>query len=237
MGNHDVYWYEEAALSGVDHYRRVFAREPEGALVEIEGFRLALLDTVEISESPFAPFDLVTGAFMEGRGGAVVRGSLSAVQHDILAEVAAPRAAPSFVFLHHPPQPFTSFPPVVFGLREEDSARLHAHLRLGQRLGRVRRPHSPQLPAPVVQLGAGPGGGCPGQLPVRVRAHRRDAGGLSLQVGQCGRKSCSGTATRASAFHRRYGLGPGSMAWSGWEPSAWPPDPSIFIPLIQGWPR
>jgi len=63
---------------------------------------------------------------MEGKGGAVVRGSLTTPQHDILADVAAPGSGPAFVFLHHPPQPFTGFPPVLFGLRDEDSGRLHA---------------------------------------------------------------------------------------------------------------
>jgi 3',5'-cyclic AMP phosphodiesterase CpdA len=63
---------------------------------------------------------------MEGKAGAVVRGSLSTPQHEILADVAAPGGGPAFVFLHHPPQPFTGFPPVVFGLRDQDSGRLHA---------------------------------------------------------------------------------------------------------------
>ncbi|MFP5297617.1 MAG: metallophosphoesterase family protein, partial [Actinomycetota bacterium] len=59
-------------------------------------------------------------------GGAVVHGSLTVPQHDILADVAAPGTAPAFVFLHHPPQPFAGFPPILFGLREADSGRLHA---------------------------------------------------------------------------------------------------------------
>jgi hypothetical protein len=28
--------------------------------------------------------------------------------------------------MHHPPQPFTGFPPVLFGLRDADSGRIHA---------------------------------------------------------------------------------------------------------------
>jgi hypothetical protein len=33
--------------------------------------------------------------------------------------------------LHHPPQPFTGFPPVLFGLRDADSGRLHATIDSG----------------------------------------------------------------------------------------------------------
>src|ERR671920_484852 len=52
--------------------------------------------------------------------------SLTPPQHEILAEVAGPDGGPAFVFLHHPPQPFSGSPPILFGLREEDSGRLHA---------------------------------------------------------------------------------------------------------------
>jgi predicted phosphodiesterase len=126
MGNHDVVSRSEQRLSGREYYPTSFGREPDGLVMEHEGFRIAILDSAEHGASPFAPFDLVTGAFTEGPGGAVVRGSLSVPQHEILADLAAPDAAPAFVFLHHPPQPFTSFPPIIFGLRDEDSGRLNA---------------------------------------------------------------------------------------------------------------
>ena len=126
MGNHDVFSYREERLAGREYYPAAFGREPEGALFEHDGVRIAVLDSAEHGESPFAPFNLVTGGFEEGSGGAVVRGSLTPRQHDILAEVASPGAGPAFVFLHHPPQPFVGFPPIVFGLRDQDSGRLHA---------------------------------------------------------------------------------------------------------------
>jgi 3',5'-cyclic-AMP phosphodiesterase len=126
MGNHDVYEVAEERLAGREYFEEFFGRAPDGALVEHGGFRLALLDSVEHGASPFAPFDMVTGTFLEGTGGAVVRGSLSVPHHDLLAEVAAPGAPPAFMFLHHPTQPFTSFPPVLFGLREADSGRINA---------------------------------------------------------------------------------------------------------------
>jgi hypothetical protein len=126
MGNHDVYAASEQRLAGREYFSEIFGRPPDGVLLEREGFRIAVLDSVDHEVSPFAPFDLVTGTFLNGVGGAVVRGALSARQHDILAEVASPGAPPGFVFLHHPPQPFVGFPPVIFGLRDADSGRLHA---------------------------------------------------------------------------------------------------------------
>ena len=126
LGNHDVFARGEGRLSGNEYYTPLFGREPQGALLEHKGFRVAVLDSADVGASPFAPFDLVAGAFTEGQGGAVVGGALTPPQHEILAEVAAPGGAPTFMFLHHPPQPFTSFPPVLFGLRDSDTGRLHA---------------------------------------------------------------------------------------------------------------
>lgn len=126
LGNHDVYSVGEARLAGRDYYSASFGREPDGVLFTHKGFAFAVLDSAEHAASPFAAFDLVSGSFTERAGGAVVRGTLTVPQHEILAEVAAPGAPPAFVFLHHPPQPFTAFPPILFGLREVDSGRLHA---------------------------------------------------------------------------------------------------------------
>jgi hypothetical protein len=126
LGNHDVLSYAESRLSGREYYASSFGREPDGVLLEHAGVRFAVLDSAEHAASPFPNFDLVSGSFTEDQGGAVVRGVLTQAQHEILAEVAAPGAPPAFVFLHHPVQPFTGFPPVVFGLRDVDSGRLHA---------------------------------------------------------------------------------------------------------------
>ncbi|MGH2701554.1 MAG: metallophosphoesterase family protein [Actinomycetota bacterium] len=126
VGNHDMYSTAEERLAGRAYFAEFFGREADGKLFEHRGRRFALLDSAEEIASPFAPYSLVTGQFMEGNGGAIVRGALTVPQHEILAEVAAPGSAPAFVFLHHPTQPFTSFPPIVFGLRDADSGRLHA---------------------------------------------------------------------------------------------------------------
>jgi hypothetical protein len=131
MGNHDVFSIAEERLSGREYYESSFGRAPDGVLLEHQGFRFAVLDSVEHSSSPIPAFDFVSGSFIEGHGGAIVRGSLTPAQHDLLAEIAAPDSAPTFLFLHHPPQPFTGFPPVLFGLRDSDSGRLHATIDSG----------------------------------------------------------------------------------------------------------
>ena len=123
VGNHDVYSRSEGALT--DYFAATFGRRPEGALIQHSDMRFCLLDSAERSLSPFSSFNLVTGEFTPGEG-SVERGSLTAAQHDLLAEVASPGGPPTFVFLHHPLQPFTSFPPIIFGLRDLDSGRLHA---------------------------------------------------------------------------------------------------------------
>ena len=131
MGNHDVYSKDEERLSGREYYPTSFGRDPDGVLLEHKGMRLAVLDSVEHAASPFSAYNMTSGAFVDGPGGAIVRGALSVPQHEILAEVAAPDSGPAFVFLHHPPQPFTGFPPILFGLRDADSGRLHATVDSG----------------------------------------------------------------------------------------------------------
>lgn len=126
LGNHDVYSREEQRVAGREYYGTSFGREPDGVMLEHKGVRFAVLDSATPEGSPFAPFDFVTGSFVDGPGGALVHGSLTVPQHEILADVAAPGSPPAFVFLHHPVQPFYGFPPILFGLREADSGRLRA---------------------------------------------------------------------------------------------------------------
>jgi hypothetical protein len=126
MGNHDVLALGATDLTGRGYYNASFGREADGVLLEHDGWRFAVLDSATHLASPFTAFDLVTGTFLDLPGGAVVRGSLTVPQHEILAELAEPGAPPAFVFLHHPPQPYAGFPPILFGLRDADSGRLHA---------------------------------------------------------------------------------------------------------------
>jgi hypothetical protein len=131
MGNHDVFSFSEEELLGKELYSETFGRAPDGVILEHKGVKLCVLDSVDHLASPFPGFDFASGSFNDGPGGAIVRGALSTPQHDLLAEVAGPGGGPAFVFLHHPPQPFPGFPPILFGLREADSGRLHATIDSG----------------------------------------------------------------------------------------------------------
>ncbi|MBW3595122.1 MAG: metallophosphoesterase [Actinobacteria bacterium] len=131
MGNHDVFSFAEEQLLGKELYAEKFGRAPDGVVLEHKGVKFCVLDSVEHAASPFPGFDFTSGSFADGPGGAIVRGALSPPQHDLLADVAAPGGGPAFVFLHHPPQPFPGFPPILFGLRDIDSGRLHATIDSG----------------------------------------------------------------------------------------------------------
>ena len=126
MGNHDVLALGAADLTGRSFYSASFGRDADGVLLEHRGWRFAVLDSATHLASPFTAFDLVSGSFLDVPGGGIVRGSLTVPQHEILAQVAEPGGPPAFVFLHHPPQPYLGFPPILFGLRDADSGRLHA---------------------------------------------------------------------------------------------------------------
>lgn len=131
MGNHDVLSIKEEKLTGREYYAGAFGREPDGVIVEHEGMRFAVLDSAEHAASPLPAFDFVAGRFVEENAGAIVRGSFTSAQHEILAQVAEPGSPSAFVFLHHPPQPFLGFPPILFGLRDVDTGRLHATVDSG----------------------------------------------------------------------------------------------------------
>ncbi len=125
-GNHDMYSASTRSLSGRANFEACFGRPADGTMLTHGGFRFVVLDSAEEAASPFPPFDIVTGGFLDGPGGAVVSGRLTPPQHDLLAEIAGPSGGPAFVFLHHPVQPYTGFPPLLFGLDDTDSGRLHA---------------------------------------------------------------------------------------------------------------
>jgi predicted phosphodiesterase len=208
MGNHDVFSYKEERLAGREYYPATFGREPDGVLLEHKGVRFAVLDSAEHGTSPFGPFSLVTGTFSEGQGGAIVRGSLTPAQHDILADVAVPGSGPAFIFLHHPPQPFTGFPPVLFGLRDEDSGRLHATCDSGNVWGvfaghthrNARTRSFGRVPAQEVAI--------PRDYPFGYALVDVAATGYAYRFVQISNKELLAKASaRASAIHRRYARG------------------------------
>jgi hypothetical protein len=208
MGNHDVYSASEQRLAGREYFSEFFGRPPDGVLMEHAGIRLAVLDSVDHEISPFAPFDLVTGTFLEGVGGAVVRGALSVRQHEILAELAAPGAPAAFVFLHHPPQPFVGFPPVIFGLRDADSGRIHATCDSGNVwgvfAGHTHRNHrGPDFDGvPTQEVGAPP------SFPCGYALIDATSSGYSYHWHQISDDDALRPALElAGPIHRRYALG------------------------------
>lgn len=208
MGNHDVFARDEQRLSGRDYYGRSFGRQPDGVMLEHKGFRFAVLDSATELTSPFAPFDFVSGAFTEASGGAVVHGSFTVPQHEILADVAAPGTPPAFVFLHHPPQPFAGFPPILFGLREADSGRLRATADSGNVWGifaghthrNARTTDYNGVPAHEV--------GIPRDFPFGFALVDVAAGGYAYRFVQLSDQELLREAYKgAGQIHRRYGLG------------------------------
>lgn len=208
LGNHDVYSREEQRVAGREYYGNSFGREPDGVLLEHKGVRFAVLDSATPEGSPFAPFDFVAGTFVDGPGGALVHGSLTVPQHEILADVAAPGAPPAFVFLHHPVQPFYGFPPILFGLREADSGRLHAVADSGNVWGifaghthRNKRTTSfGNVPAQEVAI--------PRDFPFGYALVDVTDRGYAFRFVQLSDEELLKEAYRsASAIHRRYGLG------------------------------
>jgi predicted phosphodiesterase len=208
MGNHDVYSIAEERLSGREYYGSSFGREPDGVIVEHKGFRFAVLDSVMHAASPYPAYNLATGSFLEGSSGAIVRGALTNAQHEILADVAAPGTPPAFVFLHHPPQPFTGFPPILFGLRDEDSGRLHATVDSGNVWGvfaghthrNARTRNYGTVPAHEVAM--------PRDYPFGYALVDVTATGYAFRFVQLSDEELLRSAyENAGEIHRRYGLG------------------------------
>lgn len=208
MGNHDVYSIAEERLSGREYYPASFGREPDGAILEHKGVRFAVLDSVMHAASPYPAYNLASGSFLEGSSGAIVRGALSVAQHEILAQVAAPGSPPAFVFLHHPPQPFAGFPPILFGLRDEDSGRLHATVDSGNVWGvfaghthrNARTRNFGTVPAHEVAM--------PRDYPFGYALVDVTATGYAYRFVQLSDEELLRTAYQsAGAIHRRYGLG------------------------------
>lgn len=208
MGNHDIYSLDEERLSGREYYGSAFEREPDGVMLEHKGMRFAVLDSATSAASPFPPFNFVSGSFIEGPGGAVVHGSLTVPQHEILADIAAPRSGPAFVFLHHPPQPFTGFPPILFGLRDTDSGRLHATVDSGNVWGvfaghthrNARTREFGTVPAHEVAI--------PRDFPFGFALVDVTEDGYSYRFVQLSNEALLRKAyQQASAIHRRFGLG------------------------------
>ena len=119
LGNHDMWGGGTDRPVGLERFRAVFEREPFG-LYETDRVRVILLNSADPRESPFPPFDLLTGTFTSAPNEAIPGGR---IQEDCAAWAAGlgPDPRPTFIVLHHPPHPYLGFPALLFGLDREST--------------------------------------------------------------------------------------------------------------------
>jgi predicted phosphodiesterase len=123
LGNHDMWGGGTPSAVGQERFEAIFARKPYG--VHDRGrVRVILLNSADPQESPFPPFDLITGTFTSDPNEAVPGGSF-AEETVAFAESLGPDG-PTFIVLHHPPYPYLGFPALLFGLDEPSTAVLRA---------------------------------------------------------------------------------------------------------------
>lgn len=114
LGNHDMWGGGTPRAMGLERFRAIFEREPYGEF-RGERVRLLLLNSADPRESPFPPFDLITGTFTSDPKESIPGGSFSAEVAEWAASI-EPDDVPTFIVLHHPPYPYMGFPALVFGL-------------------------------------------------------------------------------------------------------------------------
>jgi Icc protein len=138
MGNHDVVQRSTGRPMGAELYAETFGFPPEDFVVDCGGLQVALVDTADPTRSPFADPD----ASVTAPAGGVDSGALVPGQARALAD-RLDRRRPVLLVQHHELQPFSGFPPVKFGLREEDSVQeleaLKDHQLVGVIAGHTHR--------------------------------------------------------------------------------------------------
>lgn len=122
LGNHDAVRRSTRAPEGADLFAQHFGEPLRDRVVEIGELQVALVDSTDPAPSPFPDWDLARGGFREDAGG-TNNGALEPGQAEALASRLAP-GRPTLLVLHHELQPFAGFPPVMFGLRRDDSEAL-----------------------------------------------------------------------------------------------------------------
>lgn len=139
LGNHDAVRRSTRRPEGAALFERAFGRPPADVVLTCGGWQVALVDSTDPVPSPFPDWDLARGGFREDAGG-TNNGALRDGQAEALAAAADPDGD-LLVVLHHELQPFGAFPPVMFGLRDEDSDGLLSALA-GHRLRGVIAGHT-----------------------------------------------------------------------------------------------
>jgi 3',5'-cyclic AMP phosphodiesterase CpdA len=124
LGNHDMWGGGGQIPVGPENFADSFGVLPYG-VHEADGVRVIVLNSADPTPSPFPPFDLVAGAFTDEPNESVPGGVFSEEVADFMASIG--KAGPTFIVLHHPPDPYLGLPPLTFGL-DEPSTRLLAEL-------------------------------------------------------------------------------------------------------------
>lgn len=127
LGNHDAVRRSTRDPVGAELFAEVFGEKPVDRVLECGELQVALVDSTDPTPSPFPDWDLARGGFRDDAGG-VNNGALAPGQAEALASKLDPDR-PALVVLHHELQPFAGFPPVMFGMRQEDSDTLLEALR------------------------------------------------------------------------------------------------------------
>jgi predicted phosphodiesterase len=115
LGNHDMWGGGTPSAVGQQRFESVFGRKPY-AVHDTGRVRVILLNSADPRESPFPPFDLITGTFTSDPNEAIPGGSFSEETIAFAESLAAD--GPTFIVLHHPPYPYLGFPAIMFGLDE-----------------------------------------------------------------------------------------------------------------------
>jgi len=154
LGNHDAVRRSTVQPEGHALYEQSFGTAPLDVVLECGPLQVALVDTTDPAPSPFPDWDLARGGFRDDAGG-TNGGALRPGQAEALAEMIDPHR-PSLIVCHHEWQPFTAFPPIMFGLRDTDSAEL-ARVLAGHRLvgivaGHTHRSALTQVEGGISQL-------------------------------------------------------------------------------------
>lgn len=115
LGNHDMWGGGTPSAVGQERFQSVFGRKPY-TVYDTGKVRVIVLNSADPRESPFPPFDLLTGTFTSDPNEAIPGGSFS--EETIAFAGGIGDGSPTFIVLHHPPYPYLGFPAIMFGLDE-----------------------------------------------------------------------------------------------------------------------
>lgn len=141
LGNHDAVRRATLQPEGHELFASTFGYHAVDRVLEFNNLQVALIDTTDPVASPVPDWDLANSRFRKHAGG-TNGGALRAGQAATLADRLDP-TRPSLIVGHHELQPFVSFPPVMFALRQSDSDALldalKAHNIVGYVAGHTHR--------------------------------------------------------------------------------------------------